>query len=103
MIEGIWGTWDKCASPGRHPDFRKAVEEAVIAWSAPQPFHPEAVPFITRALNHHFGKKDWNFTHVDHWHDHHIGRALGKGKVNERLKKSNDKLRLPSEMYDVAP
>lgn len=98
------GMWDKCAAPGRHPDFRKAVEEAVIAWSAPQPFHPEAIPFITRALDHHFGKgKPWNFTHRDHAEGHHIGRALGKGLVMDRLKKTNDKLRLPSEMYDVAP
>jgi hypothetical protein len=46
----------------------------VIAWSAPQPYHQEAVPFINHALNHCFGKftegpltgqlKPWPFTHV---------------------------------------
>jgi hypothetical protein len=30
--------------------------EAVIAWSAPQPFHQEATPFVTKALRGLFGE-----------------------------------------------
>ena len=47
---------------------RRGVMEAVIAWSAPQPWHPAAVPFINAAIAHCFkDKKDGkpNFTHVN--------------------------------------
>ena len=36
------GMWDKCASDARHPKFETGAEEAVIAWSAPHAWHPEA-------------------------------------------------------------
>ena len=42
--------------------------EAVIAWSAPQPWHAAAVPFINTVIAHHFkDNKDGkaNFTHVN--------------------------------------
>ena len=92
--------WDKCASAERHPDFKTSVEKAVIAWSAPQPYHPEAVPFINHSLNHYFGRynsgplngqlKPWNFSHVDQ----RTGRVVVQpGLVMARHRK--DALRLP--------
>ena len=46
--------------------------------------------------------KEWNFTHKDRAQDHHIGRALGTGVVQDRLTKGTA-LRMPSEFYDVRP
>ena len=37
VVEGMGSVWEKCALAERHPDFKTSVEEAVIAWSAPQP------------------------------------------------------------------
>ena len=45
------GVWDRSASDRRHPSFQAGVQEAVIAWSAPQPWHREAEAFICRALS----------------------------------------------------
>ena len=54
---------------------RSGEKEGVIAWSAPQPWHPEAGEFCRNALNHMFGffsdgpnkgqPKPWNFHHID--------------------------------------
>ena len=38
----------------RHPKFATGAEEAVIAWSAPHVWHPEAKVFINHALNDFF-------------------------------------------------
>ena len=42
VIEGMGSVWDASSQPSRHPYFETGVEEAVIAWSAPQPWHAEA-------------------------------------------------------------
>ena len=86
--------WDRS---DRHGDFRTATLEAVVAWSAPPPYHPAAVPFINRSLAHLFGNDMWmkKFTHQDH---HHIERALGKGQVMSRKKRET--LRLPTSFHE---
>jgi hypothetical protein len=74
------------------------IEEAVIAWSAPQPFHQEATPFVAKALRDLFGE---DYTS----HFHHINRrpsqihawAGGDGKTV--AKHLATKPRLPSAFY----
>jgi hypothetical protein len=107
VVEGMASVW-KASAPGlRHPSFAKGSEEAVIAWSAPQPYHQEAVPFINHALNHCFGRytdgplkgqlKRWDFTHHD---AHHTSRTPAQpGVVMGRHR--SEPLRLPSSAYDV--
>ena len=105
VIEGMGGVWDKCAKPERHLSFEESAREAVLAWSAPQPWHPEAVPFINHSLNEVFGfysdghmkgkPKPWNFTHVDQ----RTSRLTATpGQVIARLR--NDRPRLPSAAYN---
>ena len=48
--------WAASAPGLRHPTFEIGSEEAVSAWSGPQPYHPEAVPFVNNSLNHLFGR-----------------------------------------------
>ena len=91
------GVWDRCDRQG---NWTTAIEEAVIAWNAPKPYHPAAVAFINHSLDHWAGGEDkWTqrFTHHD---KHHIERDLAKGKVIERHKKEVQ--RLPSSYYDVS-
>ena len=45
VVESMGGMWDRCAADDRHPKFATGAEEAVIAWSAPQVWHPEAKGF----------------------------------------------------------
>jgi hypothetical protein len=91
----------------RHPGFETGAEEAVVAWNAPQPYHPAADAFVTNALNDVFGfdkqghPKPWNLTHRDAAADHHIGRALGRSVVISRHKR-NDQPRFPSQYYDIS-
>ena len=107
VIEGMGGMWDRCATDGRHPGFESGQEEAVIAWNAPQPYHPAATAFINHTLNDVFGfnndgsPKRWNLSHSDNAGDHHIGRALGASKVVKRHKR-DDQPRLPSNLYDIS-
>ena len=54
VVEGMGGVWDASAEPRRHPNFATGVLEAVVAWSAPQPWHAAAKPFINAALAHRF-------------------------------------------------
>ena len=84
----------------RHPSFEESVKEAVIAWSAPQPFHAEAIPFVNRSLVKLFGSS-WSshFAHVDQdvsranpW-----AHAGAGGKVV--MRKKQEKPRLPSSFY----
>ena len=76
----------------------------MLVYSAPQPWHPEAIPFINHSLNHMFGKdsdgkqKPWNFTHTGD--RHHGPLAVGQSKVMGRLQKGRP--RLPRSFYDVA-
>ena len=103
VVEGMGAMWDLCSSDNRHLSLQSAAEEALIAWSAPHPWHPEAVTFINHAINHMVGKdskgkqKTWNFTHNDTWHKGSSSQA--RSQVVERLKQ--EPLRLPSSMYDV--
>ena len=60
VVEGMGSMWDASADAVRHPTFQESLEEAVIAWSAPQPFHPEAVPFVNRSLTHLYGTSNWS-------------------------------------------
>ena len=83
----------------RHPTFEQGAEEGVIAWSAPQPFHPEAVPFVNAALRHHFGggPDKWNFTHSDQ-RASRLHSWLGGSQVIERHLKVPP--RLPKGFYN---
>ena len=105
VIEGMGGMWDRCATDARHPEFATGAEEAVIAWSAPQPYHPAAVEFINHTMNDVFGfdnngkPKRWNLTHTDQASDHHIARAFSKSQVISRHKR-DDLPRLPARFYD---
>ena len=98
VVESMGGTWDKSSPADRHPHFESGVEEAVIAWSAPQPYHAEAKAFMTKVFNHLFGSPDkWNFTHADSRVNRVRQWAGGAGKVVAG--KMSEKPRLPSEFY----
>ena len=87
-----------CAN--RHGNWETAIEEAVVAWNSPQPYHPAAIPFINHSLNHLFkGEGKWHdkFTHQDNTH---IERRVGSGVVMARHKK--DPQRLPDSFYDTS-
>ena len=103
VVEAMGSMWDAAARDVRHLVLRPATEEAVIAWSAPQAWHPEAHTFCTRALNRHFGvfrdgpnrgkQRPWNFHHTDE-----RGRVVQQGGLvvgRHHL----DPLRLPSWAY----
>ena len=105
VVEGMGGMWSLCSSDNRHLSLEAAAQEAMICWSAPQPWHPEAVPFINHSLNHMVGKtadgkqKPWNFTHSSD--DRHHGQlGVGRSQIVQRLRQTRP--RLPSSMYDVA-
>ena len=76
----------------------------MLTYSIPQPWHPEAIPFINHSLNHMFGKdsdgkqRPWNFAHTGD--GHHGALARAQSKVLTRMFKQ--KPRLPSAMYDVS-
>ena len=100
VVEGMGGMWDRS---DRHGDFRTATLEAVVAWSAPPPYHPAAVPFINRSLAHLFGNDIWmnheevsltttTTTSIER------ASALGKGQVMSRKKRET--LRLPTSFYE---
>ena len=105
VVEGMGSMWDLCASDNRHLCLKSAAEEALVAWSAPQPWHPEAKTFINHSLNHLFGKtpggdqKPWNFRHDNSTHKG-TSKLVGTGLVEGRLKQ--EPLRLPSALYDVS-
>jgi hypothetical protein len=97
VIEGMGGVWDRS---NRHGNWETAIEEAVVAWNSPQPYHPAAIPFINHSLNHLFkGEGKWHdkFTHQDNTH---IERRVGSGVVMARHKK--DPQRLPDSFYDTS-
>ena len=98
----VGGVWSDCSGDKRHLSLEASAEEAMVCWSAPQPWHPEAKVFINHAINHMMGKdaagkqKVWNVTHSHELH--HGQQGIGQSLVIERHKK--DPLRLPSSMYD---
>ena len=102
VVEGMGGVWNDCSGDKRHLSLEASAEEAIISWSAPQPWHPEAIPFINHSLNHMVGKdvtgrqKPFNFTH--HHDAHHGQLGIGQSLVAQRHKK--DPVRLPAAMYD---
>ena len=99
VVEGMGSTWDKCATDGRHLSLETGMQEAVLAWSAPQPWHPEAETFINHSLNHLFNGKAWNFHHdrdrVDRLTPWRGGSKVVQGKKDEPM-------RLPGRLYNVA-
>ena len=103
VVEGMGGMWDRCASDGRHPEFETGAEEAVIAWSAPAPYHPAAVEFINHSLNDVFGfapdgtPLKWNFQHIDS----RAGVWNAQSAVVKRHRR-NDKPKLPDEYYNIS-
>ena len=86
VVEGMGGVWDRCDRQG---NWVTATEEAVIAWNAPQPYHPVAVPFINRALEN-WGGLNWEdrFHHNDRSRAQRggIGASLQRGLVMTRKK-----------------
>ena len=100
-MEGMGGVWDRCDRQG---NWVTATEEAVIAWNAPQPYHPVAVPFINRALEN-WGGLNWEdrFHHNDRSRAQRggIGASLQQGVVMSR--KKTETQRLPDACYDVRP
>ena len=110
VVEGMGSVWAKAAPPERHVLLERSEKEAVIAWSAPQPWHPEAGAragaFCTNALNHMFGfftdggskgmkPKPWNFHHMDE----RVGR-VAVGELSAVMKRHHkDPKRLPSWAY----
>ena len=106
VVEGMGSMWDACATDNRHLGLEAAAEEAVVAWSAPAPWHPDAVPFINHSLNHMFGKdagghqKPWNFTrHDNQGKSTNLRGQLGGSLVTKRIQKESQS-RLPSSVYD---
>jgi len=95
VVEGMGSVWDASTEARRHQRFEVGVEEAVIAWTAPQPYHDEAEPFLTAALNRHFNNKPWNFVHTDM----RLRQKVfdGGSKVIARHRK--DLLRMPKSFY----
>lgn len=98
VVEGMGGTWDKSSPDDRHPSFTSGIEEAVIAWSAPQPFHAEAAPFVAKSLRGLFGE-DYrsHFHHTNAQTSRIRSWAGGAGKVV--AKHMATKPRLPSAFY----
>ena len=98
VVEGMGGMWDQAASSRRHLSFEHSVEEAVIAWSAPQPYHPEAIPFINQSLEHLFGS-EWQkrFRHQDERTERQNPWTLAGGQVVQRLKRT--KRQLPTGLF----
>ena len=92
--------WDRCDRQG---NWVTATEEAVIAWNAPQPYHPVAVPFINRALGTGAGSTGNRSHHNDRSRAQRggIGASLQRGVVMSRKKKETQ--RLPDACYDVRP
>ena len=101
VVEGMGGKWDAASAPRRHLGFERSEQEAVLSWSAPWPYHPEAELFINHALTHHFGAgKQWHFSRDDERQRGHAWK--GGSKVIDRHL-SKDVLRLPSACYGAAP
>ena len=100
MLKFFSRVWDRCDRQG---NWQTATLEAVVAWNTPKPYHPAAVAFINRSLDHCFGGAGaWHdkFTHND---KHHVERAMGNGVVMERKKAAALKeVRLPAQFYDVS-
>ena len=95
VVEGMGSVWDASSGARRHQRFEVSVKEAVIAWTAPQPYQDVANPFLTAALNRHFNGKPWNFVHTDmRLRQKHFD---GGSKVIARHRK--DPLRMPSSFY----
>jgi len=98
VVEGMGGVWDRSADARRHPHFETGVLEAVVAWNAPQPYHPEADVFIARSLDHAF-PDGWRHAFM-HQNARTEQVAAGHGQVLNRL--AREKPRLPADLYDVA-
>ena len=98
VIEGMGSFWDASSQPSRHPNFETGVEEAVIAYSAPHPWHASTDTFVTHTLNDMFGGRAWNFTHTNERTDQLTPWSAGS-VVLTRLHNEYAP-RLPSAFYD---
>ena len=98
VVEGIGGCWDRSSPASRHPSFESGIEEAVIAWSAPQPFHPEAKAFIAKSLHGLFGDDYSSHFHHSNQQVSRI-RAWAGGAGKAVAKHMATKPRLPSAFY----
>ena len=100
VVEGMGSVWAKCAEPERHAKFETHTQEAVVSWSAPQPWHPAAKTFINTALNHYFQGNQWNLSHTDS-RAQRLKAWIGGSEVLEKLQKSYPS-RLPAALYSNA-
>ena len=98
VVEGMGGCWDRSSPANRHPSFESGVEEAVIAWSAPQPFHPEAKAFITKSLRGLYGEDYASHFHHSNQQVNRI-RSWAGGAGKAVAKHMATKPRLPSAFY----
>ena len=102
VVEGMGGVWDRSSPDARHCSFEASAKEAVVAWTAPWPYHPSALPFINHALNHLFGTKDWasHFMHINQRVDQANPWTMSGGKVVGRTQREG-KGKLLASMYDT--
>eukprot|EP00966_Prymnesium_polylepis_P328091 7383901-Prymnesium_polylepis.1 len=99
VVEGMGGCWDRSSPSDRHPHFLSGIQEAVIVWSAPQPFHPEATPFIRKSLRGLFGEDYASHFHHTNTRMNQVPTwAGGAGKAVSKHMATNP--RLPSRFYD---
>ena len=100
VIEGCGGVWDRSAR--HHPSFDIGTERAVIAWSAPWPWHPAAKVFVNHALADLFkGSIHGHFGHINKQVDRIPAFATaGSSVVMERQAKWVN--RLPDHAYDIS-
>jgi hypothetical protein len=82
------GVRDRCARPERHISFEAGVQEAVVCWNAPKPYHVDANDFLEHALSLNFKGAAWHFTHTSAA----TTRRADQSKVLQRLAKHESKL-----------
>ena len=100
VVEGMGGVWDRCDRQG---NWVTATLEAVVAWNTPKPYHPAAVAFINRSLDHWAGGAGAWHQRFSHHDAHHIERQAGSSTVIDRKKREARELaRLPPAFYDVS-
>ena len=77
VVDRMGGCWDLSSPTSRHPSFESGIEETMIAWSAPQTFHPEAKPFIAKSLRGLFGEDYASHFHLPNQQVSRIRATLG--------------------------
>ena len=97
VLEGMGSEWDRSATEKRGSEFDVSQKEAMVGYNGPPAYLPEAKPFVTRANDHHFKGKEWNFVHRDP-QQRQLNFTAGS-KVLQRLRETPT--RLPAALYDV--